>query len=424
MKAIAGPALLVLVLALTPPALGQPSLVGIPDGPNGALPGDPLNQDRAVFSVATFKDSLGRDWIYFAAQNERLLLNIRRADGSWVYSTSVVVLEGPAGSTAGIGAVFSSDTAIYTNARDGFKYKYLMYMGYQLADAGHAGGACVSFSNNGINWTVPIAMLKSASEPVADCSSGSNVKLEAHSAYHATPTEIHYFGLEGDLDILRNNVGTGKTLTHFYKTFTSAPHVLSFKGNVSANGMFRPTIPGGTETSYFINMDVTYDPVTGKLYLFRVYPYPYRATSTGPSDPNNIPCSGVCPVGLATYPMRGQIYWMQTNGDIFKAGYGTWTLLADGGGATGWSARSCPTCACVAYPLIDSRQIVIGPTGFDLDSLSVKKNRNGTLFRAPNNQMTTYFGGWEDRQNSCDTHSHGFDTFLDGKLYTVNVFLP
>ena len=417
-------AIVLLALVLIPAmAQAQASLVGIPDGPNVDTPSDPLNLDRAMFSVASFDDNLGREWIYFATQNERILLNIRRTNGTWVYNPSRVVLEGPPGSTAGVGAVFSQDSATYRNARDSSYYKYVMYMGYQLATAGHAGGACASFSNDGINWTVPIA-LQTTAGPIKDCEDGSDVRLEAISGFHRTGTEMHIFGLEGDFGLLQQYVGQGRTLTYFFRAYTSNPHRLTLDGEVSEKGLFSPTISGGLATSYFINLDVTYDAATGRHYLFRVYPYPYRPTSSS-SDPDRVPCSGVCPADLGTYPMRGQIYYMDTGGATWKTLQGTWTLLVDGGGVTGWSARACPTCACAPYPLIDSRQIVIGgnPGGLDLDSISVKKTRLGRL--APvGTEMIVFFGGWEDRQESCDFYSSAFKTFLDGNLYRVNVGLP
>ena len=412
-----------LVMLSVSPTFSQASLVGIPEGPNGPLPGDPLNEDRAIFSVAAFDDTLGREWIYFAAQNERILLNIRNTNGTWVYNPSRVVLQGPSGSTAGIGAVMSSDTAIYFNARNGQNYKYIMYMGYQLPGVNHAGGACAAFSNDGLAWTIPIALRTSAG-PIKDCTDGSDVHLESISAFHRTGTEIHVFALEGDIGLLSQYVGQGRTLTYFYKAQTSSPHVLALVGEVSASGLVSPTIPGGLLTSYFINLDVTYDPESGRHYLTRVYPYPYRPTSSS-TDPDRVPCSGVCPFDLGTYPMRGQIYYMDTGGATWKTTVGTWTLLADGGGVTGWSARTCPTCACTPYPLVDPRQVVIGgsPGGLDLDSLSVKKNRLGRLHKM-NNQLIAFFGGWEDRQASCDFYSSAFQTFLDGSLYRVNVTLP
>ncbi len=123
--------------------------------------------------------------------------------------------------------------------------------------------------------------------------------------------------------------------------------------------------------------------------------------------------------------MRGQIYYLDAGGATWKTKTGTWTLLADGGGITGWSARSCPNCMCVPYPLIDSRQLVIGPNpgGLDLDSLSLKKDRLGRLYHQ-GNQTVVFFGGWEDRQNSCDIYTSALQTFLDGNLYRINVNLP
>jgi hypothetical protein len=110
---------------------------------------------------------------------------------------------------------------------------------------------------------------------------------------------------------------------------------------------FRALPPGGTLDYYFRNLDVTYDPVGGKLYLFRATPYPYSVNDV---NGTHISCTGACPTGLPTFPMRGQIYYTQTNGATTQALSGTWTLLADGGGPSGWSAKACPTCACQPYP--------------------------------------------------------------------------
>ncbi len=258
------------LVSSTTAGFAQASLVGIPDRPNGALPGDPLNQDRAIFSVASFDDSLGQEWIYF-------------------------------------------------NARNSQNYKYVMYMGYQLANAGNAGGACVSFSNDGLTWTVPIG-LGTSPGPVKDCADGSDVHLESISAFHRTGAEIHVFGLEGDLGLLQQYVGQGRTSTYFFRTTTSDPHMLTLDGEVSAKGLVSPTIPGGTEMYYFINLDASFDPASGRIYISRVYSYPYRPT-TSPTDPNRVPCSGACPTDLGTYFRPGS--WR-----LQRVGAPPW-LLAD-----------------------------------------------------------------------------------------------
>lgn len=406
-------------------AAAQPAPVGIPDGPNAALPGKPLNQDRAKFSVSAFDDTAGNHWFYYSSQNSRVLMNIQRPNGTWMYNPSRVAIQfldnGQVGQgTGGVATVMKSPASPYFNARDGHSYSYIMYTGYQRPNDPSAGSACVAFSNDGLTWTQAITLVTDPSHPWHDCGSGGEVALESYAAFHRTGSEIHLFGLSGDLAALTANDGVGPSLTYFYKAQVSSPHVLQLVGQVNSGGLYTPNMSGGRKDNFFRNLDVTYDPMSGKLFVFRVTPYPYKP-NTGTDPTQWVPCSGVCPHTLATFPMRGQIYYMQTDGATWKATSTIpWTLLADGGGSTGWSTTTSGSCA--PFPLVDS--MVQRAIGYDLDSLSIKKNSDGTLYRNSLNQMVTYFGGWTNRQQSCNTRPDAPSTFLDGSLYTVAVGLP
>lgn len=268
--------------------------VGIPDGPNGALPGNPLNQDRAKFNVSAFDRSNGTHWIYYSSQNSRILLDVQQTNGAWLYNPARVALQMPAGSTVGLGTVLANANPTYRNALDGQLYTNVMYFVYQNSAAQNAGSTCVSFSNDGLSWSTPINVVL-ASAPATLCTSGGGVLTESIGAFHRTGSEIDLFGLEGNLSLLQQYANQQRTLTYFFKASVTSPNVLQTIGEISGAGLFNPNIPGGTADYYFRNLDVTYDPVSGILYLFRVTPYPY---SLSPINGGNVPCSGVCPQGL------------------------------------------------------------------------------------------------------------------------------
>jgi hypothetical protein len=96
----------------SPAALFAQSLVGIPHGPN-----DPGNcgytnsagcEDKATFNTSSFDSSLGR-WIYYAAQNSRILVNVKTTTG-WLWPTSKVAVDmagTDSGATVALGTVLA-----------------------------------------------------------------------------------------------------------------------------------------------------------------------------------------------------------------------------------------------------------------------------------------------------------------------------
>lgn len=403
----------VFLLSLTAP-LAAATSVAIPDGPNAALPGDPHNQDRAKFSVSTFDDGTGRAF-YFSSQNNRILVNYQNPDGSWRYHPSRVALEIPETTsnpsvTVALGVVLAATTNDYKNPLDNQLYKRLMYFIYQGSINSSAGSVCAAFSNDGIAWASPVRV-GLAGAPVVACDAPSNAptKLESMAAVRAG-SAIWLAGLEGDLDVLQFWATSQRTLTYLYTASPLTPHILAKQGEVTTAGMSTLTGPGGAHDYYFRNLDFSYDPVTDKAVLLRVTPYGYYLTSQGA-------CLGVCPDGLATFPMRGQMYTMKINGNPNAMLSGTWTLALDWGRSVGWPRKQANG---LCSPPIPTDGLTQANIGIDLDSLNIHKQMAGTVARS-SGLATFYMGGFQNRRASCENHLSAGDTFLDASLYTQDL---
>jgi len=415
------PCVLFISLALLLPSIAaaQAVLVDIPNGPNAALPNDPLNEDAAVFNVSTFDDTPGRAF-YFSAQNNRILVNFQRSNGSWVYPTSQVAVEIPEGpppvpsddSTIALGAVLDNPAADYRNPWNGQSYRRVMYFIYQptFNNNDSAGYPCLAFSNDGLDWSAPKVRVVLPGQPLMLCDDPNlnTLKLEAISGVRSQGT-LYLAGLEGDLTTLAQFGTSNRTLTYFFETFPTSPHVLTNLGELPTSGLFLPNVPGGTPDRYMRNLDFTYDPTSDKALLIRATPFPYLLSG-------GIPCSGVCPGGLGTFPMRGQIYSQRINSNPLGVLSGTWQLEVDVGGPTGWT-EDLSTGVCSRYPANHPLQEDVG---VDLDSLNVHRDGNGFVAREADETATLYMGSFPDRQLSCDTASSPQHTFLDGELRTLS----
>jgi hypothetical protein len=400
-------------LLCSAPSAAQ-TLVGIPNGPNPALPGDPLNKDHANFTVSTFDYWRGRAF-YFASQNNRILVNFRKSDGSWEFNPSRVAIEFPPTMaepevTIALGTVLASATNDFYNAWDRLSYKRLMYFIWQGKNSG-AGQVCAAFSNDGVTWVQPTIRIGKPGTPLTRCESGGNtLKLEAIAGSRSGST-LWLAGLEGDISLLSQQVGTGRTLTYLIEANVASPHVLNIRGEFPSAGMYMPTIAGGTRDYFFRDLDFTYDQVTDKALLTRATPYPYNVNGTA----GDIPCSGSCTRGFAAYPMRGQIYSQRVNGNVLGLLNGVWTLEADIGRSTGWSAFQ--GSICKPYPANRSLQT---PIGVDMDSVCIHKTTNGFVDRENPNALTLYLSGYTNRQQSCNVQTQPFGSFLDGEQYTLD----
>ena len=306
----------ILAIGLSTSATSQ-TIVNVPDGPNVALPGDPLNQDRAKFSVSTLPDPRGRAFFY-SSQNNRILLNFQNPDTSWDFPTSAVAIEIPKTNdpevTIAVGVALRSASPIFFNVLapdpEDPLFEWLMYFIYQPSVNGRSAGfPCVAFSHDGIDWENGMVRVDSA--PVAQaipCASTNilTVKLEAIGGSLANGSLL-LAGLEGSLDLLASEAESGRTLTYLFSSSPASPHELTKLGEFPPEGIVAPTNPGGTESFYFINLDFSYDPLADRALLSRSIPFPYKYLST-PTGPGTSPCQfygddeiNVCPRGLLLF---------------------------------------------------------------------------------------------------------------------------
>lgn len=405
--------------------------MGIPDGPNSALPGDPHNQDRAKFSVSSLPDPRGRAFFY-SSQNNRILLNFQNSDGSWDYPTSLVAIaseEATSSTTVAVGVVVRNAAQIFHNARETgvtSNYSWLMYFIRQNASVPGAGVPCVAFSNDGITWSENFVRVQAGPVGTAlDCesTSDSSPKLEAIAGSLVDST-FYLAGMEGNFGTIASNT-TGRTLTYLYTSTPAAPHSLTELGEFPTTGIVAPTNPGGDEELFFINLDFSYDPMTDRALLARSIPFPYKSSTS--FGENSSPCKigvgqqNVCPIGWPTYPMRSQVYSRLVAGNILGLLSGTWRLDLDVGQSTGWAVQGSTMTSCTLFPASETFQTTIG---VDTDSINFFKDENGILQRETSGSGTLYFGGYTDRQLSCDSSLTAGDTFLDGLLYSYTVELP
>lgn len=427
-----------LLVALSSPVLAQ-TLVGIPHGPN-----DPGNcnyrsaagcQDKAVFNTSTFDTWFGR-WHYFSAQNSRILVDVKydsNGDGlldAWRWPTSKVLFDMGAGATVALGGVLANDAPTYFNPATSQLYRRVMYFVFQGPNDSAFGHVCLSYSNataDANDWTPPIAAIFSTNTQMRGlpCTiANGQVMAESLSVFHRTPSEIDLFGLNGYAPAVLGAVDVfpPQTQTFFTKQTIAAPDVIQVIGQVTPNGMFVPTIQGGSNEYFFVNLDVTYDPVASRVYLLRVTSYPFAPSRS------DIPCTGVCPGGIALFPLRGQIYTMDVNGDVSQtvSTSRSWTLVADIGGSTGWSyfkaGVGCTYLPTVGFPQQDF--------GVDLDSLSIHKLPDGTLAKTGAN-VQLFLGAWKpiNRKLSCImAQSNGAQgaggTWIDAELYQMTFAVP
>jgi hypothetical protein len=440
-RKIALPFLALVLIAL--PSISQ-TLVGVPHGPNDPGTCSYLSssgcQDKAVFNTSSFDSWFGR-WIYFSAQNSRILVDVKydsNSDGtldSWRWGTSKVVVDMGMGSTVALGVVLANANFTYYNPQTQRSYKRVMYFIYQGPNDPAAGRLCLSYSdsaNDANDWTTPIAAIFSTTSSTLRgraCSvANAEVLTESASGFQFSSTEIDLFGLHGDIAVLSGSVTSsatgGNTETYLLKAAPLTPDVIQVQAMTTSNGMFTPTISGGDHDYYFRNLDATYDAAAGRVYLLRVTPYPFDVSRT------DIPCAGGCPGGLATFPLRGQIYYMNVGSDISKttSSAQSWTLARDIGRSTGWSYRNASN-VCVELPATTSPQENLG---VDLDSLTIHKTPDGLLQKSGTN-LTLFMGAWKNinRKQSCvnaKTANMGADnpggTWIDAELYELTSPVP
>jgi len=300
-------------------------------------------------------------------------------------------------------------------------YKYVMYLINQPDDCGPvrccaapkvAGFLDVSFSNDGVVWTIPEhATYHDFATPIFACSQDATnaqcftgncptytchgIPIEAVGAVYDSNVfskRIYLVGLEGNLDILAdpNNMSTTKSGVGFAYANNPASVYLS-PLPVSNAGLSNPVVsglnaPAYEPYSYFIDMGMAFDATTGNFYLGRAYTYPFQRP--GASLQNVIPCQTTsCYPSPGTVPQRIQVYRMNIGsfGNLIGGlTTGTWNLVADLGQGTGYSHLDTNTNNfCVTSPIQGAQQNVgvgLGAASFYRDRLGLLKLYNGYAY--------------------------------------------
>lgn len=319
---------------------------GIPPFPDGLSP---------TFNTVSF-DFLGFRYHYSSRSGAhgKILVNRKNnGTGAWTYYPSKVAVDmtlydtntNPKPSVA-LGNVLRSGGPAYDflNPSDSTRYRYIMYFIYQgTRTPGLAGVVCVAYSQNALDWTDPIYAIHKVSNYQSyrgrrcgvDSADVFNVNAEAVSGFLNPVNTLHLWNLEGNLSLVQTYTGNPSvSLTYYSTTNPDRPDVLERQGMITLNGVDNLNRPGGTYYNYFPNLDTTYDPATGWLYLARAYPAPF--------DPDDLttPCNGLLG-NYTTVPSHGQIYGMKVDGEMSKSisSSSTWTKIAELGQFTGHTAE-------------------------------------------------------------------------------------
>ena len=353
----------------------------------------------------------------------------------WLYSYSPEIIQYQAPSSSGPAAVLYSDTPKYRDAVTNTYYKYIMYQGYQpgSCDGQVAGFLYVGFSNDGICWTSPREVHPPSGGPWFDCYPGhfNTIPTEQVSAVDGGD-KMYLISVEGDIHNLvppsdekdyygnltyRRWSNMQQTLTNVWWASYANPQIVNLANSqfVSWLGMYLPrSRTNSTQTlryapyAYFMNLQMAYDAASGYLYLGRGYPYGYDrgsfelsgdGSSDPPSDynvpsftqlqerflygPNGYSLVEGCLPAPYTLPNRIQVYKMYIGSlsNIASIVYGTWTLVADLGGA--WSY----TFADWSSSPIQSRQTNVG---HDFGAVSFLRDRNGYVVRNDAGQVQIF----------------------------------
>lgn len=309
----------------TPPTPDELTLFPVPAGID-------VGTNTAQNFISTFIHSNGDQYFYFSTDSllAKIYVNIKH-NGAWIYPNSIVALDydNNDGSVACMDVIHHYSPVFY-NKYDGTYYNYVMYVVDQTGGwftGFTAGVLSLAFSNNGINWVGPYT----ANAPSAyNCTEG--VCLE-HGGVIFVGTTLYIIACEGCFSVLTPEAMTGpSTLTYLYTAPASDPTTVTAYNNkapISGNGIFRPNLPGYTNSKIFINARLSFK--EGIMYLSRSYAYPVDYSGT-----NAIPCGSLgdgCITGLATLDIRVQMYSMDLGvpTDMNRLYTGTWTLLGDYG---------------------------------------------------------------------------------------------
>lgn len=389
-------------LASTPVLALTPIPVTMPPGPYAEAEctymHDSSCENELNFSSASF-DWSGNRWMYASTQGASILVNRQNiSTGVWAWTPSKLAIDftnsKDPDATIAVGSVFRQATAAYLNVANGLRYNLVMYFVYQgLATPNEAGSVCLSFSNNGETWTEPIWAVYQNTTWVprgTKCGSmgGGIVNAEAISGFHSDSTNIHLFHMEGDLALVGSLASTTNSLTWYSTSNINQPDVLNRQNQITSAGVTAKNYSGGVVNRFFVNLDATYDPANGRTYLMRTYAAPYSPTDL------TMPCQQVGPHGIATLPMRAQIFEMLTNLNFTKVLVTqpfSWTLTGELGDHQGHHLDVGG--GCVPY-VLDTCMSSNNFVGGDFDSMSVHKTPLGQLYRNASGQALVFASLW------------------------------
>ncbi|MGE0827552.1 MAG: hypothetical protein AB7G75_19415 [Candidatus Binatia bacterium] len=320
--------------------------------------------------------------------------NFTNTSGVWQYpNASISVVDLGTNTSTGPVSVLRAATPQYKNPSDNLYYKYLMYVGSQpaLCDGKVGAFLLATFSNDGRTWTPPLQVTRIGG-PSFPCWPGhsNTVPIQSASALRDPTTDnIYLVGLEGDISILSNSANFNSTLTYLATASRHNPTIITLSGPLSATNIFKPNCTAcGTAHSYFVNMDMTYEASTGRLYLSRAYAYPFDAFLPYVTPCNPMPGVGglkpKCEVGIATLQTRVQMYY-QTIGplsNIAAAMTGAWNLVGDWGNVSGYPNNSTGTCQ--QTPLVSGQSNYFNR---DYGYLSFRKDGNGHFSMHPSGRL-------------------------------------
>ncbi|MGE0827551.1 MAG: hypothetical protein AB7G75_19410 [Candidatus Binatia bacterium] len=337
--------------------------------------------------------------IYYDFTNTSGVWQYPNASVPTVVSILTNKAELPRGSTVAMGTVLKSVIPQYKDVRNGQYYKYMMYVIAQPPTCAgtFTGFLMVAFSNDGRNWT-SLAQVNESGGPTASCwpyldpttgeptgvvhtstlpvQSVAAIRNPSNDTVYIVALEGRVTGTPGALDNVSNY---NRSLTFLYQANRNNPTSVSFLTEISPNGISKPQgncSTCGSAHSYFVNLDLTYESGSGRIYISRGYPYPFDGTNpyATPCNPVGSGTKAQCAVGIAQFANRVQMYY-QVVGPIWNIsaiGSGTWTIVGDWGNGSGYPNNS--TGSCQQTPLL------AGQTNYfnrDYGYLSFRKDGNG-----------------------------------------------
>lgn len=412
MKRILIIGLLLVIFGCNPPDPPDPevSFFDIPSA--GAIKPD--------FNISSFIDDVGKQWVYWCSNLEwhaEVFLNIKNTDGTWEYPDSIKIISqsefpmfGNDHGSVAMGDVLYSNTAIFKNPDDLHYYKYVMYLVYQPEVSNTAGAIYVSFSDNGVDWT----FMQHATYPEAPCNpyydNAPIIPVEAVGAIF-DGTTIYIIEIEGHLEKISSQ-NISQTLTYFATANINNPTLFNIECMLPSTGMFIPNKASfGPGYCWYINLGIAYDNINNYLYIGRGYPYGVDLSGET-AYPTS--CQSHCISGIATYPVRVQVYRMPLDSldHIDAIQNGTWELIVDLGNKTGYQYKS--EWDCIPLEL----QAAQNSVNMDMETVSFLRTQQGYLHP----KKIAYFATAKDNINMTQGEwLYGNDPYMG--IYEYNLII-